>query len=1158
MQQARAYKFFSYLLIFQLILPTNLSLSENTELLRHDDDLLISLQNAFEDPLLAWIKKQGDQFQVEGFSLDDPALDEDPFFLKNQSWKNNLGSYKEVVYRTEHSSVTIQFSNLPFAWELNAPLQPILFTDEYVILSLKENSNLFKKVSSDEGQGLFIVSYLELLKASPKKGRDSRDFKGEASKVPVYFFPLPGKNWQSNVQAFEFSTQNTIVLVDSKGGTLPILMDDIEEVIKAERLNLAMAFGLGLKGLNKQSKKPHVLPPRCSTAGFGMLYTGLNCDHPELSQRFSFQTSKTKNKTQFISLLSLAYAEDKKDDKDDDDDGDALISRLLRVGAVLGIALIASTTLKYTVYKQKFQQEALLEDEKLKDATVLKKVSKKALREAKDVGDVFAHTLTVFNQFVSVWFANGIEFLGDRFFPRLAASENGLVRRFLRKTVYFTRQSNERTPVNSETLVKGAFIFGGIDTFFLYLQLYYIVPQMGSYVADHVPALKSRVEEAFSLDNPNVATLNQNSMVGNAAAWLSAGAMSFSKDIQGQYMNTVLPEVEAQMQKEGLDPNDPQNQKIKDQRIKERIETAMHQMGLPGPEAFLFDASTLYEATLKLLGYENKRPGLIVPSLKKALQILNVQFKQNPVDESLKNSIELLEKTLIDLKFLENFIKAPGKAFFSAVGSPVSLNAKLEIFKKSFIEHAGRFKKVRQMLMALTYEGKDSEQLKAHIPSEWLEFFGEKGSVLAAQAFRRAYFGYVLGDPFVFGPTKSQQKKYAKVVMEDAQKELLERHRDEVVLGSLNILKKKYADEFSVIVDEKIVELLRDQGAVQSYKENIYMKKKGLVVRWQERRATRKAQEAYLHEFGVAFEPEFASDPQKQRWNEIYAQAFMETLGLHPDYIGNPEHSQPELLRDVKAIETNGNATEYNELKQLVESRAKLITDKQIQSDPALSEHLQILTPTERMSLTSTLYADNAISQYIAATVYAERVAPTAPAQPGRLQRLRQTSFAKKSKILTRSCRMAEALLSDTAYRPGFGGMLDRNLPLWEDLRLATMRTLRGMFTSALGHYPFNRMVWNINLPPSLWTFHQLDAPIIIAPAQMLNRAFRMQGFKPMGKMSLLVLYGVIFSWLTFEGALPEQIFVGDFQKAWERYITQPIENMHNWLQIKLRFGKSD
>src|SRR5262249_25059685 len=148
----------------------------------------------------------------------------------------------------------------------------------------------------------------------------------------------------------------------------------------------------------------------------------------------------------------------------------------------------------------------------------------------------------VFSSFASVWFANSVEYFVDRFFPKLGAGENGLVRRLLNKTLLYRRNVNDRVPVSGKTWLFGSVIFGGIDSLCVYLQNYYVVPGMAHYIATHVPSTKQAIEDAWDPSNPETEAINRNEFFRNVTTYVTAGAAYFGKDLQDQNLMVIQKE----------------------------------------------------------------------------------------------------------------------------------------------------------------------------------------------------------------------------------------------------------------------------------------------------------------------------------------------------------------------------------------------------------------------------------------------------------------------------------------------------------------------------------------------------------------------------------------------------------------------------------------
>ena len=153
-------------------------------------------------------------------------------------------------------------------------------------------------------------------------------------------------------------------------------------------------------------------------------------------------------------------------------------------------------------------------------------------------------------------------------------------------------------------------------------------------------------------------------------------------------------------------------------------------------------------------------------------------------------------------------------------------------------------------------------------------------------------------------------------------------------------------------------------------------------------------------------------------------------------------------------------------------------------------------------------FAENTVQTYLSLTAGNESLSPLSPSQPCRLQRLRQHRLVRNSPALTRVTRGIEALFGDNSYRLGAGSVLDRTVPGWADFRLSNSRAYRFAFTGAAAYYPFSSLLWSVTISPAMWALNLISRFTVTAPEQFLNRLFRMQGMKPMSKISSMVLFG--------------------------------------------------
>lgn len=1021
---------------------------------------------ALEDPFLRALHENRDGLAQLSRAQDEAVqglrgsalLDADPFFLRSQRWVHTT-SGKEL--------------------QITAPgLRRVLHTDDFIFYA------------SPSEEGLFVIDTLEATTAS-----------AEERPVPVFFMPLP-----EVPRAARLLPQDEVIVLRLRDGDrLPVLLADVNLVTQAGRLNLALAqmdqvlarlrggtlvsagalaalaeftqtlsaaappssgatpaapTGASAHALSatqtgaltrlaealarQDSAAGPLLPAPGSTAGFGILYTGFGAETTPVSAPAAPATSlHTRLLQKAWDLLSPTSAHAIIEIASGAAAGTALTAHLIRFAAISSIALVVSVVLKYTVLKGKIAEkrrcrealEAAQPPGKTEKTSWLARAIRRAEknrigREIVEIGDVYAHTLTTLYQFPSVTFGNMAEYAADRFLPRQAGPKK-LLRRVLEHTALFVRDTSRGIPVNTMTWIMGALVLGGVDTALYYLQLYHLVPSIAQWIGEHIPFLRGRIEDAYAIGNPNTETLNRFALVTCLVGYYNSGASGLSQDLQGQLIGAIRTGVDEDLRRMGLNPDGVEVQPERERRIREHMNAALQRMGLPGPESFLFDAQSLHEGAMKIVGYGGRsRPGLMAPSLNAAI----AEARRRGADDA----VAILTETKRELSFLRQFAAAPGRVLFRGGERGLKANFKAVI---------ATVRSARQVLVALSAEGHEAEVLAHALPPDWARRFGEPGARLAAQLFRGAYLSHLSGD---------------------------DRHLSQ-------------AGE-AAVVDAPTYEPPR----------------RGVIARWQLRRITVNSQHRFIARTGMPFDDASATDGERSVFREVFADEYMRVVGLHPD------ESDADLNERIRASAEEASRT-------------------QLEADEGLRAHMATLDATAQARLRDELYAENLVQAYVSGTWFNESLSPLSPAQPGRLQRVRQWGPVRRSQVMTRALRTYEALFGDHSYRLGLGSMLDRTLPGWADFKLSNSRAYRGAFSGFLASYPFTMLFWGVSISPAMWALSLVGRFTVSAPSQYLNRLFRMQGLKPMSNVPSMVLFGVIYSFASFWGSIPMQIFAGDF-----------------------------
>jgi len=1041
-------------LAIQLVFQPFATFGDSTQNTSQDSataDSLFYREPLIKDPLIEEMEKANEIPLELGLSFNDPTLDADPFFLVEQHWVPEKQNQKEVEVEDNQEGVSIHVPMAAKTLDLSVPLKLIAISDEYIFLAARNDFRGFDEESQGlekPGEGVFFIPRADLLNHA-----------STSIPVPIYFLPLPGVGWKEASGAF-FEPQNTLVLVDKENDPLPIPSSHLEDVLKAEKMNLllAQAFSFARNPNSPVDDLRSVIPAPKITAGFGVLFTGIDNTDPEKSLFKIAGLSHPIKEKLYAAVLNFfnnrAEASEKKPFHLDP----KVENRIIRVGIVITAALITSVVLKATIFSKYFK-------EKHKDDP-----KKGPLHSGKqwilDTGDIFAHALTTFAQIPGVYFANGIEFLGDRYFPELASANNTVIRKFLNKTVYFVRSTNDQVPVSARTWFSGSIILGGIDVYFIKEQMLAAIPSVGREIGDHSHAewLKERTDNAFGGSNANTESFNINEIARNGAAYLTGGAANLTQDYQAQLDEVVKTRVREEMRRENKNPDDPRNAAQFEARYNKILDVEISALGGPKKEDFLFDANFLYGEALKIMGFTpsqkvvaaglnpgqvltSSRPGWTLSSLHGAIAALKTEGQKNPLGLQTPErfeAIKCLESFLRTLNIVNGFAVAPIKSL-------IDTNKTWDLSYRERIKYyTAGIKEAREDLSWLSYSG-NFDNVRSYLPQR-LQGYSSQALNLAARTFSDTLNYYANGD--------GEKDPYAPP-------------------------------------------------------------KKDRIAQWQERRAIRIATERYLQERGVAFNVATSTEEEGKYFKRLYTSALSNVLGLYPDYSGTPS------------------------VEDMVLQRVEQFTETEL-SQPDVQQYLKSVDSQAKFEFEASIEAANYVKAYIQTVTTEEQFPATSPAQPGAFQRSRQNvSWIRNSQTLTRLTRVAEAFVAGHRIEPGRTAWLDRHIPGWHDVRKTNGRILQVFLTQATATYAFNYLIWGMNLPAHLWVWGKMWAWTIGAPSQLLNRIFRYQGFKPLGKLWAMVLFSIIYTWATCWGVLPSEIFANDFERFFHFVVNEhPAESL--------------
>ena len=1024
--------------------------------------------------------------QIPAIDMSDPAVDEDPFLMRSQSW---VGTGAEAKL------------------SISAPLVKIFEGPDFLLFAPKPGSGFLDRIADpqtgERAYGLFVVLKEDLAVQKSVYGP-----------VPFYFLPLPEADWESAVpQAYEMEGAGAVLIVDSWGESIPIDYLDIHTLVKMGRHNLSAS--LSFEGFNPHNMQPvfSKYPERRATAGFG---TRLMLGEFEANPSKELAIGLPQNPQEPHPPISNQELS-QEDQRKYEEAKEKMRGNLRRVGTFLGVALAAAFVFKYTILKERFRQL---------DPTPAKGPVRKGIREIRQVLDVYVHNLNTVAGIPSIWTANILENFIDRYFSKLGSAQNSLIRRFLNWNVFYSRNTAKKIPLNTKTLIFGAGILGGIDTAFVYLQLDKVTPWMGNQIGEMFPSQAEAAAAAFAPNNALTRMLIDFELIRNISGYATTGAAGFSSQMQDIYEIPVSRMAAKDLLDKGKDPLAPENASEL-AKIKENyMNRILMDKGLPSKDRFLFDAGTLFERVNTLFTglpdpkkEPNKfshllpgdtqikdnfwlasRPGLLIPSLERAVDRARELVRNNPYDHHAKDTVKILRGLEEKVHVLQAALVAPVDELSEVLVA---------------------YHEVRHQIMLLSYEGTYKDMYVdgvRYVPKEWEKKYGSEAAQLAGGLFRRALMSAMSGEKHLLERDSQKISEFLEPATQAARAQMVLSFRAEYedlkrLLPNLN--EKEIIDSL-VRNNAASFEVLLNDAAMASYeiKKSLDEPLKDIPLSRYEKgqiaKARSLANESYLVNERKGFWGEFASAEEYQVWKNYFAEHFVKGLGLHFDFTDLPEGTRERVL-------AAGIAALNEKLK-----------------DPKISKYLSGIKNSRRFELEAMWMAQGQVGEYTRLLSDPDFAHGQSPARPGLLQKLRQREFVRGSRVLTVLLRSFEAGFSTDSYEPGLVNKIYRSIPFVYDYRMTAERIGRRLLMLYTASYAFNFHVWGLTLTYSQLTWWLMTSfPTLFAVSPMFMRLFSHLNWKPMGKVSAMVFYSVVWSWVTFFGGLPQYMYQPWFDEQW-------------------------
>lgn len=547
-------------------------------------------------------------------------VDQDPFFLRSQSWAKSNSPVLATQYgiTSDEHTTEIQIPGAARKLVLNVPMRGVLATDEYLFFNLHPKSDLMDRttgVAGSEGGGLFVIE-TALLATHARRG----------TPVPVFFLPIMGQGWNSELTALQV-VEGDILAVSNKTEVIPFLMKDIREIIQIAKINLDMSVLIALTKVGGDGKVAitKLMPAPGSTALFGLVVTGLDTSRPgynffrdfkSLAQVDSKNASgiAKSEKSRFQELLSklgarssvfklgagLLGAKPAEAQEASDPVTDALW-RSAFFGSIVATTIVIAFALKY---KSKAIRQRLDAIQKYREALDPETVKSEKMRGFREFMRIEGSILASIAQFPLITPSIAAQYFVDRAMPSLGAGDHTLMRKVLSQTVYPNLRHFGKIAVNEKVTILGTGYAATVGIGIGALHYFYLLPGFVQAISPSLPdGLSLALNETFSTANRQTqATLFTNLLVG-ASIGILRGPADFTMDAKSQVVEELYQRVDNNLRREGLNPDDPKIQSRREAMREALIDLSLVQKGLPTSKEVLFDTMSLYTSTAAARGY---------------------------------------------------------------------------------------------------------------------------------------------------------------------------------------------------------------------------------------------------------------------------------------------------------------------------------------------------------------------------------------------------------------------------------------------------------------------------------------------------------------------------------------------------------------------------
>lgn len=548
-------------------------------------------------------------------------VDEDPFFMRSQSWVSTSEKSREYAASGDDRVTEIVIPGIAKKLSIDIPLRSLIATDDYLFFTLHPKSDLFDRVagqSNSDGDGLFVIE-TALLETHAKRG----------TPVPVFYLPIMGGRWRENVTALQI-VEGDILAIANQEEVIPFLMKDIREIIQIAKMNLDVSVMISLTKLGSDGKvaSTKLLPAPGSTALFGLLTTGLDLSRPGYNFFRDFRSlvdiSGSSNGTQRFGEVASSTARIKKrllnsplikifssvsgfggiqaaHAEAAEDPVTAAIWRSAFFGSIVGATIIIAFALKY---KSKAVRQRLDEIHKYRRDLDPETVEREKWKGFREFMRIEGSILASIAQFPLISPSIAVQYFVDRHMPSLGSGDHTIMRKVLNQTIYPNLRHFGKIAVNEKVTILGTGNAATLGIGVGALHYFYLLPAFIQAVSPALPqGLSHALNETFSSQNRQTqATLFTNLLVG-ASIGILRGPADFTMDAKSQVIEELYARVDNSLRREGLNPDDPKLQSRRESMREALVNLTLVQKGLPTSKEVLFDTMSLYTSVSGARGY---------------------------------------------------------------------------------------------------------------------------------------------------------------------------------------------------------------------------------------------------------------------------------------------------------------------------------------------------------------------------------------------------------------------------------------------------------------------------------------------------------------------------------------------------------------------------